>query len=63
MVVTTCLVHGNPLLPNVTDIVTKCGNYFIKKMPQKFITKYVSFFHYKMQRLLQNTSVVMIGNL
>ena len=63
MVVTSYLVHCNALLQNVTDIVTKCGNYFIKKMPQKFITKCVSFFHYKMQRLLQNTSVVIIGNL
>ena len=65
-----CPIHHDSLLLNAIDIITKCDSYFILKMQQKFITKFIRFLitkcddfitkcdsYYKMRRLLQTATV------
>ena len=47
MVLFSCF-HYDTLLQNSTDIITKCGSYFITKCEKKLITKYDVY--YKLRR-------------
>ena len=51
--------HQDNLLQNVTDILTKCGNYFTSKCDSSFITKCnKKSFQNASGFLLQHTTVV-----
>ena len=58
MVKVSYLIHYDTLLQNVTDIITKCGSYFITKCDTSFIQNASGFLLQNATVLLQNATVI-----